>query len=303
MLIARLLTKGGVIHYHTSRVARDQAAADWRYRVVLLIIRLAAGVVVLENRSYTCLQTVLSLRKLRKIPNMIDLEFIDKIALQASSGCDDASTPRDVNLVFVGHVVPEKGAIELVQACARIKNVRLRLVGPFADKFRVQLEQLALSRKEGQWLQFLGAVDREEVFRQIIWSDILVLPSHAEAFPVTVLEGMALSKPVVATDVGAMSEMLHPDSKDICGVCVVPQNAESLRAGLQGLLASPAIWRELGRRGRKRVETLYSISPVVNQLTGLWREVAGLESLGGELHQGNNSRKIRSDSISTNECS
>jgi glycosyltransferase involved in cell wall biosynthesis len=235
---------------------------------------LAAGGVVLDDRSDTCLQTVLPSGKLKKIPNMIDIEDLDGIAKQKFSAGDLGSTPRDVNLVFVGHVVLEKGVIEFVQACAQLSNIQLRLVGPVADKFRTQLERLALNRRKEQWLLFYSAVNREEACRQLLLSDILLLPSHAEAFPLTLLEGMAFSKPVVITEIGIMSEMILAYSEGSCGLCVAPQNTDSLHAGLGGVLEHPDVWRELGRRGLKCGETFYEIKPVMQLPMGLWRKVA-----------------------------
>jgi glycosyltransferase involved in cell wall biosynthesis len=274
MLLVRMFGKAGLIHYHTSRIAGYQHTCAWQFHAAVLAMRLATTVVVLDKKTYACLQKVLSPKKLAKIPNMIALDKIDKLVLQAGISSPARPNSDAVHLVFVGRVVPEKGLVEQVEACAQLERLQLHLVGPVADKFRKYLEHLAQRQPRGQWLHFYGAVDHEEACRHILRSDILLLPSHDEAFPNTVLEGMALAKPVVVSNVGAMTEMIDTDGENDCGVCVEPGNSASLRAGLKSLLARPESWPTIGQKGRKRVEALYTPGPIMKQLIDLWTDMA-----------------------------
>lgn len=271
MLVARAFTKGGVIHYHTSRLARSENASGWRFQFAALAMRAAAAVVVLDQTSYAFLRTRIKLSNLRKIPNMLRVDEIDGVAARESTPTTAASR-RIVNLVFVGHVVAKKGLLEQVQACAQFSNVHLHLVGPATRQFRSQLERLASGRPEEHWLHFYGPLPQEEVWKRILLADILLLPSHDEGFPMSVLEGMALQKPVVVSDVGAMREMTDIDGAEACGICVSPQDGESLRAGLQQLLADPGTWRRLGANGRKRIDRLYRAEAVIRQIVELWTD-------------------------------
>jgi len=279
MLLARVSGKGGLIHYHTSRIPGYQRTREWQFRVALFAMRLATTVVVLDKKTYDYLQKVLPPKKLKKIPNMIALDKIDKVVLQAGIFSPARPNSEDVHLVFVGHVVPEKGLVEQVEVCAQLEGIQLHLIGPVTDKFRKYLERLAQRRHRGQWLHFYGPVDNEEACRHILRSDILLLPSHDEAFPNALLEGMALAKPVVVSNVGAMTEMIDTDGENACGVCVEPGNSESLRAGIKSLLAKPERWQTMGQTGRKRVETLYATSPIMKQLIDLWTEITRKKSI------------------------
>ena len=274
MLLVWMFGTRGLIHYHTSRIAGYQRSRAWQWYATLLAMRLATAVVVLDSKTYACLRNVLPPQKLQKIPNMIALNKIDELVLQTNMVAPARPHSQDVHLVFVGHVVAEKGLVEQVQACAQLEHVQLHIIGPAVGKFRGYLEHLAQSRQGGQWLHFYGSVEHEEAWYHILCSDILLLPSHDEAFPNALLEGMALAKPVVVSNVGAMTEMIDADHGHPCGICVEPGNVESLRAGLTSLLARPESWQGLGRTGRKRVETLYATAPVMKQLIGLWTAMA-----------------------------
>ena len=72
-----------------------------------------------------------------------------------------------------------------------------------------------------------------------------------------------------------MAEMIDANGESPCGVCVKPRSTESLRAGLQRLLAMPERWEDIGQRGRHRVATLYSTDTVIKQLVHLWAEMQG----------------------------
>ena len=71
-----------------------------------------------------------------------------------------------------------------------------------------------------------------------------------------------------------MPVMIAVGEEDCCGVCVDPENAESLREGLERMIEQRSQWPDIGKRGRQRVERLYSLDKVVNDLCAQWREVS-----------------------------
>ncbi|ETX07227.1 MAG: hypothetical protein ETSY2_12405 [Candidatus Entotheonella gemina] len=109
------------------------------------------------------------------------------------------------------------------------------------------------------------------MYAYIQQSDVLLLPSYHEAFPYVVLEGMALGKPVVVSNVGAMPEMINAAGEQPCGLCVPPRDAGALRSALQQLIDAPETWTAMGRAGRYRVEHLYDIPSVLYQIKALWQ--------------------------------
>ncbi len=276
LMMARLFRVSGLIHYHTSYLAYKKSH-EHLFRIAHLAMSLATRVLVLDPRTYARLSPCLPAKKLLKVPNMMDLARLDRIRQETPPVA--AHSPSDnLNCVFVGRVVREKGIVEQVASCLNLPRVQLHVVGPVETPFREELEQLAASREHGQWLHFYGAVENDEACHHIMASDVLLLPSYFEAFPNVVLESMAMGKPLVVSDVGAMAEMIDANGDEACGVCIEPKNAMSLQAAVSLLMEQPKQRKEMGQRGRRRVETLYSTQAVVSQLEGIWVNIASQQS-------------------------
>jgi glycosyltransferase involved in cell wall biosynthesis len=107
-------------------------------------------------------------------------------------------------------------------------------------------------------------------------SDLVILPSRKvyEAFPYVVLEAMALGKPVLATRVGAVTEMLDIGTDRPCGVCVAPGDLAELKEALARLLREASARQHMGENGRKRVSAVYAAPVVVARLIRLWEAIA-----------------------------
>ncbi len=269
LYLARRLGIAGYINYHTSILGNGQLQG-WQLRAAHLAMRYAAKVVVLDDKTYAALQQTVPLDKLHILPNMIELAHIDDVCEGRMQDADQTA-PDAVRCIYVGRVVRDKGVVEQVTACAQLPGVRLDIVGPVDPEFRQHLQHLAQGREQGQWLHVHGRVDHEAVYHHIQQCDILLLPSYHEAFPYVVLEGMALRKPVIVSDVGAMPEMIGARSETPGGICVTPRDADALRDALQQLIDAPDTWAAMGAAGRHRVEHLYDIAPVLHQITTLWR--------------------------------
>ncbi len=272
LMMARLCRVSGLIHYHTSYLAYKESH-ERLFRIAHLAMSLASRVLVLDPRTYARLSPYLPAEKLLKVPNMMDLTRLDRIRQDAPPKPANAASD-DLHCVFVGRVVREKGMVEQVESCRDLPGVQLHVVGPVTEPFREELEQLAESREHGQWLHFYGAVENDEVCHRIMDSDVVLLPSYFEAFPNVVLESMAMGKPLVVSDVGAMAEMIDANGEKTCGVCVEPRNATSLQAAVSHLMEQPEQRENMGQCGRARVETFYSTEAVLSQLEDIWEHIA-----------------------------
>jgi len=81
----------------------------------------------------------------------------------------------------------------------------------------------------------LGMILGDSRFKHFADSDIFVLPSYSEGLPLSILEAMAFGLPIIATDVGAISEVVK--SKN--GILIRPKDAEGLKKAIQKILDSP----------------------------------------------------------------
>jgi glycosyltransferase involved in cell wall biosynthesis len=170
----------------------------------------------------------------------------------------------------VGWGVPAKGLTELVTAWALLDTPsRLRIIGPISEPYAQDLTAIA-DKALGE-LEIVGPVEHGEAMSQLAAADVCVLPSYTEGFPNVVLEAMALGKPVVATCVGAIPEMLL-GSDDECGICIPPRDVNALHIALRQLATSKALRTALGTNGRRRVERNYSMGVVFRQYKDVWQQ-------------------------------
>jgi polysaccharide biosynthesis protein PelF len=196
------------------------------------------------------------------------------------NGVDVAAfTPRDKppgspgrdrpTVVAAARVFPLKDIETMIRAAAvtrtRIPDVLFLLYGsltadpPYVARCQRLVGDLGLQ----DTFMFAGlAPDPTEIFNQ---GDIGVLSSVSEAFPYTVLEALACGRPVAATDVGGVAEMLEG-----WGLLVPPRDPDALGEACATLLADTAMRATLGRRGRERVLARFRATMVVDRYRDLY---------------------------------
>jgi len=148
----------------------------------------------------------------------------------------DADTP--LRLLYLGRLERRKGVQGLLRAVSSIdsKDLRLTLVGgdthtaPLGTSMRAQLEMVAAGDPR---IEFLDAVPRTELSEVIRAHDAVVLPSLWEAWPYVGLETLRLNRPLIATPVGAFTEMVRPE---VNGWRTEKVEAEDLAALIERLL-------------------------------------------------------------------
>ena len=123
--------------------------------------------------------------------------------------------------------------------------------------------------------------ERTDTTELMVASDVIALSSAAETLPLTVLEAMALARPVVATDVGGMRE---PVIDGETGILVEPFNPSALASAFAQLATDPARAMEMGAAGRRRYESAYTLSTMVDSYAALLREVCAERDLGPAPH-------------------
>jgi glycosyltransferase involved in cell wall biosynthesis len=175
-------------------------------------------------------------------------------------------------LIFVGHIIREKGVFELIEACLPIDEIKeLILIGPCEESIKKELEKIAQRRNDNRWLIFTGEVEIDQVIELMQNAPILSLPSYTEGFPMVILEAMAMGCAIVSTNVGAIPEMLAINSKTPCGICVQPQNVAKLRDAISYLINHPNELEAFGRLAANRVLETYTIEKVYKQYREVWK--------------------------------
>jgi glycosyltransferase involved in cell wall biosynthesis len=148
-------------------------------------------------------------------------------------------------IVYAGRLVAEKGLHELLAAVrelsARQPEIEMAMLGdgPLRDGIAV-----AANRMTGLRVHLPGALPPETVARWMQAADVVTLPSYSEGHPNVLVEALACGRPVVATPVGGVREIVD----DSCGILVPPRDATALAAGLARALAGQWDEEALSRR-------------------------------------------------------
>lgn len=146
--------------------------------------------------------------------------------------------PEERVVLFVGNLTVEKGATYLLQAFERVRRSHadavLYLTGD--GPLRADLEREAGDLGIEPYVRFLGRVVHEEIPRYINSADVLCLPSLREGCPNVILESLSSGTPVVASEVGAIPEMVR--RTDI-GCMVPPRDVPALADSISRMLARP----------------------------------------------------------------
>lgn len=247
----------------------------------------------------------------RIIPLGLDLEaFKDWAArrapLRAELGADEA----EVLVGIVGRLTEIKHHELFLAAAARYKQrsevgsqrsvatgrrVRFVVIGDGHLRARLQAQARALELSADE-LVFLGERNDPENFYPAL--DIVALTSRNEGTPLTLIEAMANARPVIATAVGGVVDLLGAATADsvehaargwqICarGLAVRSGDAEGLSDGLARLVADEALRQELGERGRSFVAQHYAKERLLADMMKLYAELGEQQTVAARAESG-----------------
>jgi glycosyltransferase involved in cell wall biosynthesis len=133
----------------------------------------------------------------------------------------------------------------------------LRLVIAGDGPLRAELESQASALGIGEQTRFLGTTPPMGIVTLLHGCEIFVLPSREESFGLVVIEAMACAKPVVATAVGGVPEIVEHEKT---GILVKPDDPEALTEGLRRLLGSRELRQTVAENGHKRVLQSFSFA-------------------------------------------
>jgi glycosyltransferase involved in cell wall biosynthesis len=197
----------------------------------------------------------------------LGLELDDLLGLQRSA-LAGRSGGRLV-FGFVGRLVPIKDPGTLVRAFALVRQrepgARLHLVGD--GELRESVQTLAATLGVADAVELLGW--RQDLCAVYAGIDILVLSSRREGTPFAVIEAMAAARPVVATDVGGVADILVDGTT---GLLVPPEDPAALAEAMTRVGSDPGLRTRLGAAGRERA-ALYRAERLVADMARLYREL------------------------------
>ena len=172
-------------------------------------------------------------------------------------------------LLVLGRLIRDKGVDLAISAFAAIADrfPELRMVIGGDGPERSSLEVHAASMGVADRIEFLGWVSPEKVPPLLNSATIVVMPSHREGLPSVALEAALMARPVVATHVGGVPEVVT-DRKT--GLLVPPGNELALAIALRHLLDKPDTAARLGEAARARAQQIFGFTKYVDTYEALY---------------------------------
>jgi glycosyltransferase involved in cell wall biosynthesis len=207
----------------------------------------------------------------RMIYNGVDLERYDHQEPCCTLAEEYGMEPGSQIVGVVARLEPEKGHPTLLEAwpavLRKVPDAYLLIVGEGAR--REALEQQVRALRIAHRVVFTGR--RDDVPAVTAALDVAVLPSYREAQGLTILEAMALSRPVVASNVGGIPEMIEDG---VTGLLVPPNDPPALATAIVRLLQDHSLADTIGRAGHDLVHDRFCIEIMVKAVEEIYDEGA-----------------------------
>jgi glycosyltransferase involved in cell wall biosynthesis len=254
------------LHTTTSRRLRLYRALD------LFLLRLADRVItVSREQRRLLLRRGVDRRRIALIPNVIDAAAFaaraeDPLATRDRLGLAAAAPV----VTLVGRLTAQKGVDSFLDAAHFVRERQPEAAflvvgnGPGRSRLETQADALGLDGA----VHFLGY--RDEVAPILAASDVVVVPSRAEGLPLVLLEALAVGRPVVASQVGGIPDLLHHGET---GLLVPPDDPLAVADNVLRLLADRGWAEGLGEAGRHQVLRVCAPERAARRLAAVYRTV------------------------------
>jgi glycosyltransferase involved in cell wall biosynthesis len=208
--------------------------------------------------------------KIIVIPNGTDLERFNPEGNFADIRKEFSIKESDIVVGFVGRIVPAKGLEYLIDALSYLKedpnNIKLLIIGE--GSILARLHEQAKEKKVYDSIIFTGR--RRDIPDILSCIDIFVMPSIAEGLPNSLLEAMAMGKPIVATEVGGIPEVIK---NGFNGLLVSPRDHRALAMATKGLIGNGQLAAKMGQAARDLVLDNFSIRAIAQKWQSLYLSI------------------------------
>lgn len=160
---------------------------------------------------------------------------------------------NDIKIVlYVGQLISRKGLNYFIEAIPRVLDIQKKIFFIFigTGSHKKYLINLCLKRNIQKNVKFLGGLDVNQLIKWYSIADIMVLPSLSEGRPTVIYEAMSCELPVIATDVGGVSEQVKNGYN---GIIFKSRDTKALADNLNYLLCNEDVRKNMGKNGRKRI--------------------------------------------------
>ena len=255
--VAKKYGTPSVYHIRFGRIPEIASKNTREWKLIHKAMRIADQVIVIDHKTEKAIYEFAPEVNVCYVPNPFDMSKVSRIQ------------KGDIQkvVIFIGWVVKTKGIEELLQAWGRVQNRHtdwiLKIVGPYSEDYLTYLR----ANYPQERVVFEGEKKHDDALSMLSQASIFTLPSYTEGFPNAVLEAMAFEKPIIASDVGAIPDMLEG-----CGTVIQKENAEALEKALIKLMTDEGSRVRFGQAAKQKIEKEYSLEHVFTKYMDIWEK-------------------------------
>ncbi|MCO6496706.1 MAG: glycosyltransferase family 4 protein [Chitinophagaceae bacterium] len=249
-----------VYHLHNKGI-KEVAPGGIRRRIYHYIFK-GAEVILLSQYLYDDIRDFVPFSSVRICPNGIP-----------PSECDLGSEKKEdgvIDILFLSNLIVSKGVLVLLDALKILDDKGLTFCCLFAGRFGDITETKFFDEVEVRRLQnktrFLGGIYGREKHKILHHSDILVLPTYSDCFPLVLLEGMQHGLPLISTNEGGIPDIIEDG---VTGFIVEKKNVHELADKLEKLILNKSLRTSMGDQGKKIFFAKFTLNHFETRLTDI----------------------------------
>ena len=246
-----------ILHIRFGRVPDVLKTNSLECKLLHKAFSLATKIIAIDNKTYNAI-SINYKEKVLNIPNPFNSESMPNAKLLNNHECS-------FRVSYLGWIVNTKGIEELVSAWNEISKKysiwQLDLIGPYKDEYLSELKQ----KYSFENINIVGELPHDAAMDKINDSDIFILPSYTEGFPNVILEAMHLGKAIIATNVGAIPEILGNNT----GIVINAKSVKDIIDSLELLINNANLKVEYSKKAKEESKQ-YLLENVLKTYTKVW---------------------------------
>jgi glycosyltransferase involved in cell wall biosynthesis len=265
VLILKLFNKRIVYHFHNKGISAHQER--WVDNLLYRYAFRNTRSILLSRNLYVDFQKYVKTENVFFCANGIPLnQFVNQ-------GIRDLRPGEPCKLLFLSHMMIEKGVITLLDACKVLRErghyFECHFVGAWTNITQDEFKHMVKVRGIDKIVFAHGPKFELDKMNYFLNSDIFVFPTHNECFGLVLLEAMSFGLPVVATEEGGIPDIVLNDQT---GFVIEKDNFTELASKLEILITKPELRREFGVRGKTRVTKHFTIDKFEHNMASILKD-------------------------------